>query len=126
MNLFDKFTSALPLAEFLARYGTDADRAKATSRNVIVERRPAKAGRMAGFPNAVTDLRGIVFDGLHGFGPIWPARRCNGLHGTASYGAPEFSGRRLNSSLFRPDKSLRYFGPTKFLLISSLVLSVAS
>lgn len=47
------------------RPATDANGAKATSRNVIVERRPAKAGRMAGFPNAITDLRGIVLDGLH-------------------------------------------------------------
>jgi thiol-disulfide isomerase/thioredoxin len=28
MNLFDKFTAGLPLPEFLAKYGTDADRAK--------------------------------------------------------------------------------------------------
>ena len=28
MNLFDKFAAGLPLAEFLAKYGTDADRAK--------------------------------------------------------------------------------------------------
>lgn len=107
------------------RPAANAHSAKATGGDVIIERRPAKAGRMAGFPNAVTDLRGIVLYGLHGFGPIWPARRCNGLHGTASYGVPEFSGRRLNSSLFRPDKRRRYFGPTKFVLISSLVLSVA-
>ena len=52
---------------------------------VIVERGPAQAGRAAGFPNAVTDLRGIVLDGLHGIGPIWPAQTCAGLHGTANY-----------------------------------------
>ena len=28
MNLFDKFAAGLPLAEFLAKYGSDADRAK--------------------------------------------------------------------------------------------------
>jgi thiol-disulfide isomerase/thioredoxin len=28
MNLFDKFAAGLPLAQFLAKYGTDADRAK--------------------------------------------------------------------------------------------------
>ena len=28
MNLFDKFAAGLPLTEFLAKYGTDADRAK--------------------------------------------------------------------------------------------------
>ena len=28
MNLFDKFAAGLPLADFLARYGSDADRAK--------------------------------------------------------------------------------------------------
>jgi thiol-disulfide isomerase/thioredoxin len=28
MNLFDKFAAGLPLPEFLAKYGTDADRAK--------------------------------------------------------------------------------------------------
>lgn len=38
----------------------DANSAQATSRDVIVDRGPAKAGRSAGFPNAVTDLRGIV------------------------------------------------------------------
>ena len=47
------------------RPAPDANSAKATSRNVIVESSPAKAGCMAGFPNAVADLRGIVFDGLH-------------------------------------------------------------
>ncbi len=28
MNLFDKFSAALPLADFLAKYGSDTDRAK--------------------------------------------------------------------------------------------------
>lgn len=44
---------------------TYADGAKATRRNVIVNRGPAKAGGRDGFPNTVTDLQGIVFDGLH-------------------------------------------------------------
>jgi len=63
--------SSLPRDQGVQRLGwndrpaTDPNRAKATSRNVIVERCPAKAGRVAGFPNAVTDLRGIVLDGLH-------------------------------------------------------------
>ncbi len=67
--------SSLPRDKRVQRLGwndrpaTDANGAKATSRNVIVERRPAKAGRMAGFPNAITDFRGIMFHGLHGIGP---------------------------------------------------------
>ena len=28
MNLFDKFAAGLPLPQFLAKYGSDADRAK--------------------------------------------------------------------------------------------------
>jgi len=63
--------SSLPRDQCVQRLGwndrpaTDTNSAKATSRNVIVERGPAKAGCPAGFPNAVTDLRGIVLDGLH-------------------------------------------------------------
>lgn len=68
------------------RPAADANGAQATSRNVIIDSGPAQAGCPAGFPNAVTDLRGIVLDGLHGIGPIWPARLCGGLHGTTSYG----------------------------------------
>ena len=64
--------SSTPLNQSVQRFGwndrpaTDAHGAKATSRNVIVDRGSAKARSSAGFPNAITDLRGIVLDGVHG------------------------------------------------------------
>ena len=47
------------------RPATDANSAKASSRDVVVKRRPAKAGRLAGFPNAICNLWGLGFDELH-------------------------------------------------------------
>jgi hypothetical protein len=47
------------------RATADTGCAKATSRDVIVDCGPAQAGGVAGFPDTITDLRGIVLDGLH-------------------------------------------------------------
>ena len=72
MGLFGLLTS---VDQRVQRLGGD-DRATANARcpettgcNVTVDRGPAKAGCVARFPNAVTDLRWIASDGLHNF---WP------------------------------------------------------
>ena len=49
---------------------------------VIVNGGPAQTGRLTGLADAITELRGIVLDGLHCFGPIWSVQECAGLHGT--------------------------------------------
>lgn len=63
--------SSLPRYQRIERlsrnYGPapDANDAKPSRRDVVVERCPAKAGGLAGFPNAETDLRGIELGSLH-------------------------------------------------------------
>src|SRR3546814_8670663 len=106
------------------RATADPNSTKATSRNLIVECRPAKAGGLTGFPNAVTDLRGIVFDGLLDIGPVRPARRCDGLHGTTS---KTTANRRtkplLSRAILNPWKERGFLTPRNSVGISSLLAS---
>ena len=56
MNLFDKFAAGLPLAEFLARYGTDADRAKwqrATDQTQLTDAQKKLLGKFTRRTNAL-------------------------------------------------------------------------
>lgn len=115
--------SRLPREQRLGRDDratADADSAKAAGRDMSVESRSSQARRAASFPNAISNLRRMVFDRLHVIGPTRPAPNWRGLHGTASYVEAECVRRRFNSRAFWPDKKPVQFNPTQFAMILTL------